>query len=206
MYNLTYFKEEDIAVVKAFMHNNPFAIIAGVDANQGPVATQVPLLLEERDGRIYLLGHVQRKTDHQLAFENNPKVLALFTGPHSYVSASWYTNKETASTWNYITVHAKGIIKFLDDAALLTLLAKITTRFESNPLSPALVEKMSAAYLEKMMKAIVGFEIEVTALDNVYKLSQNRDKESYDRIVEELKSQDGDAKAIAIEMEKRRLK
>jgi transcriptional regulator len=204
MYNLSYFKEDDLTVVKAFMHNNPFAIITGVDANQFPVATQVPLLLEEKDGRIYLYGHVQRKTDHHLAFESNPKVLVLFTGPHSYVSASWYSNKQTASTWNYITVHARGAMKLLDEAALLTILAKTTTRFESDPFSPALVEKMSAQYLEKMMKAIVGFEIEVTALDNVYKLSQNRDKESYERIVEELKLQGGDAKAIAAEMEKRR--
>jgi len=204
MYNLSYFKEKDIAVVKQFVKANPFAFITGCDANNQPVATQVPLLVEERDEKLFLLGHVQRKTDHQLAFEQNPHALAVFTGPHSYVSASWYTNKQTASTWNYVSVHAKGTLKFLDDAALLALLSRLTAYFENNPHSPALVEKMPEEYVTKLMKAIVAFEIEVTHLDNVFKLSQNHEKENFTAIVDNLKVQGGQAAAIAQEMEKRR--
>ena len=204
MYNLSYFKEKDIAVVKQFVKANPFAFITGCDANNQPVATQVPLLVEERDEKLFLLGHVQRKTDHQLAFEQNPHALAVFTGPHSYVSASWYTNKQTASTWNYVSVHAKGTLKFLDDAALLALLSRLTAYFENNPHSPALVEKMPEEYVTKLMKAIVAFEIEVTHLDNVFKLSQNHEKENFTAIADNLKVQGGQAAAIAQEMEKRR--
>jgi transcriptional regulator len=203
MYSLPYFKEKDLAVVKQFMKANPFAFITGCDANNQPVATQVPLLVEERDGKLFLLGHVQRKTDHQLAFEQNPHALAVFTGPHTYVSASWYTNKQTASTWNYVSVHAKGTLKFLDDAALLALLSRLTAYFENNPHSPALVEKMPEEYVSKLMKAIVAFEIEVTHLDNVFKLSQNHEKENFTAIVDNLKVQGGQAAAIAQEMEKR---
>jgi len=200
MYNLPYFKEKDLAVVKQFMKANPFAILTGCDVNHQPVATQVPLLLEERGAQLFLLGHVQRKTDHQLAFEQNPYALAVFTGPHSYVSASWYSNKQTASTWNYITVHAKGMVNFLDEAALLNILSRTTALFENDEHSPALVEKMPEEYVSKMMKAIVAFEMEVEQLDNVFKLSQNRDKESYTVITDKLKAQGGQAADIAGEM------
>ncbi|MEO5594397.1 MAG: FMN-binding negative transcriptional regulator [Chitinophagaceae bacterium] len=203
MYNLPYFKEKDIAVVKQFMKANPFAIITGCDVNNQPVATQVPLLLEERNEKLFLLGHVQRKTDHQLALEQNPHMLAVFTGPHTYVSASWYSNPQTASTWNYISVHAKGVVKFLDDAALLSILSRTTALFENDTHSPALVEKMPEEYVSKMMKAIVAFEMEVTQLDNVFKLSQNRDKENFAVIADKLKAQGGQPADIAHEMEKR---
>jgi transcriptional regulator len=204
MYNLPYFKEKDLAVVKQFMKANPFAIITGCDANNQPVASQVPLLLEERDEKLFLLGHVQRKTDHQLAFEQNPYMLAVFTGPHTYVSASWYSNPQTASTWNYVSVHAKGMVKFLGDTALLNILSRTTALFENDAHSPALVEKMPEDYVSKMMKAIVAFEMEVTHLDNVFKLSQNREKESYTAITDKLKAQGGQAADIAQEMEQRR--
>jgi transcriptional regulator len=203
MYNFSYFKEKDIAVVKEFMKANSFAVITGCDANHQPVATQVPLLLEERGGKLFLLGHVQRKTDHQSAFEKNPDVLAIFTGPHTYVSASWYSNKQTASTWNYISVHAKGKLTFLGEAALLNILQRTTALFENNPQSPSLVEKMPAEYVSKLMKAIVAFEMEITHLDNVFKLSQNRDKESYTVITDKLEAQGGQAAEIAEAMKKR---
>lgn len=185
------------------MKANPFVVLAGCDANHQPIATQVPLLLEERGDKLFLLGHVQRKTDHQLAFEQNPHALAIFTGPHTYVSASWYPNPQVASTWNYVSVHAKGVLQFLDEAALHSMLSRLTATFENNPHSPALVEKMPEEYVSKMMKAIVAFEIEVTHLDNVFKLSQNRDKETYHNITDKLKAQGAQAADIADEMEQR---
>lgn len=203
MYNLPYFKEKDINIVKQFMQKNPFVLLIGCNENNQPVATQVPLLIDDRDGKMFLLGHVQRKTDHQLAFEKNPHVLAVFTGPHTYVSASWYSNQQTASTWNYMTVQAKGRLQFLDDDSLLAVLKRTTALFENNDHSPALVEKMTQEYVAKMMKAIIAFEIEVTHLDNVFKLSQNRDKESYNNIIPQLKQQGGEAASIASEMENR---
>ncbi len=204
MYSFSYFKENDIALVKQFMQANSFALLTGCDANNQPVATQVPLLLEEREGKLFLLGHIQRKTDHQLAFEQNPHALAVFTGPHTYVSASWYSNPQVASTWNYISVHAKGPIKFLGEAALLDVLTRTTALYENNNNSSALVEKMPAEYVSKMMKAIVAFEMEVTHLDNVFKLSQNRDKETYTNIADKLQAQGGQSADIAQQMQQRR--
>lgn len=204
MYNLSHFKETDLAVVKQFMKDNAFALLVGADAGNQPVATQIPLLVEERADKLFLLGHVQRKTDHQHAFEQNPQALAVFTGPHTYISASWYTNPQVASTWNYMAVHAKGRLQFLDNAALLNILQRTTAFFENNKQSPALVEKMPEAYLDKMMKAIVGFEMEVTHVDNVFKLSQNRDRENFTTIIEKLEAQGGQPAAIAAEMKQRK--
>ena len=203
MYNLPYFKEKDPAVVKAFMRANPFVFLAGVSATCQPVASQVPVLIEERGDKLFLMGHVMRKTDHHLAFEQNPNALAVFTGSHTYVSASWYTNQQTGSTWNYMSVHAKGLLAFVNDTVLLNILTRLTAWFENNPASPSLVEKMPQEYLDSMMKAIVGFEMEITQLDNVFKLSQNRDRESYLTIADKLQAQGGQAANIAAEMQQR---
>lgn len=203
MYSLPYFKERDIKVVREFMEQHPFITLCGSDAAGNPVATHVPVLLREENDKLYLHGHIMKKTDHHLAFIDNPNVLAVFFGPHTYVSASWYSNPQQGSTWNYMTVHAKGTIQFLDDAALLDLLRDLTARFENNDQSPALYDKLPPEYISSMSKAIVAFAVEVTEIDNVFKLSQNRDEASYHTIINKLEQQGGDAKLIAGEMTKR---
>jgi transcriptional regulator len=204
MYNLSYFKEQDPAEVIAFAKAHPFVFLCGCDTDNKPVATQVPVFIDEKDGKLFLSGHIMKKTDHHLAFEQNPNVLAVFTGPHTYVSASWYSDKQQGSTWNYTSVHAKGVIRFLDHQALLDVLQRTTDHFENNPYSGANFKDLSNEYVEKMAKAIVAFEIEVTAVDHVFKLSQNRDEKSYDNIVHKLKEQGGDAEVVGKQMEERR--
>jgi transcriptional regulator len=206
MYGFPYFKEEDKEIVLSFIKQNPFAFITGCDKDNKPVATQIPLFIDEKDGKLFLSGHIQRKTDHHKAFEHNPNVLAVFTGPHTYISASWYTDPKVASTWNYISVHAKGQMKFLGEQALLDVLKRTTNHFENNPESAANFEQLSKEYVTQMARAIVAFEIEVTSFDNVFKLSQNRDKESYNKIIEKLEVQDSDGKKIAEEMKSRSAK
>jgi transcriptional regulator len=206
MYSFPYFKEEDKEIVLSFIKQNPFAFITGCDKDNKPVATQIPLFIDEKDGKLFLSGHIQRKTDHHKAFEHNPNVLAVFTGPHTYISASWYTDPKVASTWNYISVHAKGQMKFLGEQALLDVLKRTTNHFENNPESAANFEQLSKEYVTQMARAIVAFEIEVTSFDNVFKLSQNRDKESYNKIIEKLEVQDSDGKKIAEEMKSRSAK
>lgn len=203
MYNLPYFKEQETQQVLHFIHQHPFAMLIGCADNK-PVATQVPLLLEERDGKTFLKGHIMRGTDHHKAFEKNNSVLCVFTGAHTYVSASWYTNPQVASTWNYMSVHVKGMLTFLPDENLIEILRQTTAHFENNPHSPALFEKLPQAYVERLAKAIIGFQIEVTAMDNVFKLSQNRDAESYSNIINRLQHGDADAQTIAAEMEGRK--
>lgn len=204
MYDLPYFKESDEKVIREFIDANPFAFLTGCDAENKPVATQVPVFIEEENNKTILRGHIMRNTDHHKAFLHNHNVLVVFTGHHTYVSATWYSDPNQASTWNYMSVHAKGIIKFLDEAALEAVLRKTSLHFENyNKASPTVFDNLSTTYTEKLLKAIVAFEIDVTEMKNVFKLSQNRDAESYHNIKEKLKEQDGYAQAIAEEMEKR---
>ena len=204
MYNLPYFKENDPKVVLQFMREHPFAMLAGCNAANKPVATQVPLLIEERDGKLFLQGHIMRQTDHHKAFESNPEVLAMFTSPHIYVSASWYSNPSQGSTWNYITVHAHGRLRFMSEDGLIELMKKLTLHFENNnPQSATIYDNLPAEYTSKLIKAIVGFEIEVYEIDNVFKLSQNRDEQSFHAIIEKLEQQGANGNYIANEMKQR---
>jgi transcriptional regulator len=202
MYNIPYFKEKDAQLVVDFMRQHPFAMLIG-SANNQPVATQIPLLIEERDNKLFLLGHFMRNTDHHKAFAQNNNALCVFTGAHTYVSASWYTQPQVASTWNYISVHARGTLQFTDEGTLIDILKRTTALFENNEASPASFHQLSKDYVDRLSKAIVGFEMEVQQLDNVFKLSQNRDEKSYYNIMQQLQQQDADAQTIAAEMQAR---
>ena len=204
MYNLPHYKEKDTQVVLDFIHQHPFAFIAGCSDQGKPVATQIPVFIEERNEKLYLTGHMMKQTDHHKAFEQNAHVLCVFTGHHTYVSASWYSNPSQASTWNYMSVHVKGQLRFLDQQGLLDVLKKTSLHFENNNRkSPTAFDNLSPEYTSRLMKAIIAFEVEVEEIDHVFKLSQDRDKESYQHIIRKLELQDDDGKTIAMEMKKR---
>lgn len=186
MYKTPYFSTADKDEVIAFMKENAFATICGIGQDGYPVATQVPLLLESREDKLYLQGHIMRKQSHTLAFENHQQVLVLFQGPHSYISARHYSPQNTASTWNYSTVQARGKIAFLDQEVLFQLLDKLTAHYEHNSSSPSLMHHMTEEYIQSNMKAIVAFEIEVDQLDHVFKWSQNKPVETQYAILQSL--------------------
>jgi transcriptional regulator len=103
-----------------------------------------------------------------------------------------------------MSVHVKGQLRFLDEQGLMEVLKKTSLHFENNnETSPTVFDNLNEEYTSRLMKAIVAFEIEVEAIDTVFKLSQNRDKESYHNIIEKLREQDADAKAVSDEMTKR---
>ena len=200
MYNVPYFKANNEKEVIDFMIRHPFVIITGVGEDHYPVATHVPVIIEEREGKIFLLAHIKKQTDHHKALIKNEQVLVIFTAAHAYVSASWYKDPQSASTWNYQAVHAKGKLKFLPEDALLDILHRLTEKFENNPSSPSLVTNLPKDYVSKLMKAIIAFEIEITEIAHIFKLSQNRDMESYHNIIEHLNEGDGEAKLVASAM------
>lgn len=200
MYHLPHFKANYPNDVFAFMQAHPFITLCGCSPEGWPVATHIPVLIEKRNETIFLTGHVMRNQLHTLAYEANNKVLAIFQGPESYVSAAWYSPPAVASTWNYMAVHASGIIRFLDDAELYQLLVRQTRYFEGTANSTVDVEKMPADYVKENMKAIVAFEIEVTQCNHVFKLSQNKDEESFQSVVGHLKTGNATQQALANEM------
>jgi transcriptional regulator len=205
MYNFSYFKEKDRQIILDFIEENPFAFLTGSNSSGSQVATQVPILIEERQGDLFLQGHIMRNTDHHKAFVENPNALVVFTGPNTYVSASWYSNSQIGSTWNYMSVHINGQMNFMPEADLILFMKKLTLKFEKgNTQSPTFYDNLPDEFLNKMMPAIVGFEIKADRVENVFKLSQNRDEDSYLNIISKLEQQGGDSALIAIEMQKRK--
>ena len=204
MYDLPYHKENDPQRVREFINQHPFAFLIGSDSENKPVATQVPLLLRVQNEKQRLVGHIMRNTDHHKALLQNPNVLAVFSSPHTYVSGSWYENPNTVSTWNYMSVHAKGLIRFLDHHGLESVLRQVSHHFENNNAdSPTVFENIPTETRNRLMKAVVAFEIEVSKIDTVFKLSQDQNAPSYKNIIEKLKEKGPDEKVIATAMESR---
>jgi transcriptional regulator len=205
MYNFSYFKEKDKQTILNFLEEHPFAFMTGSFLSGAQVATQVPVLLEERNGELYLQGHIMRNTDHHKALMENPNALLVFTGPSTYVSASWYSNPQIGSTWNYMSVHITGKVNFMSNEELIQFMRKLTLKFEKgNTQSLTFYDNLPEQFLNKMMPAIAGFEIKAEKLENVFKLSQNRDEKSYLNIISKLEEQGGNAALIAEEMKKRK--
>jgi transcriptional regulator len=205
MYHFSYFKEPERTRLLQFMEEHPFIFLTGSFLNGHQVATQVPVVVTEKADGLYLEGHLMRNTDHHSAFVENAQVLAVFTGPSAYVSASWYTTPGIGSTWNYMSIHVPGLIRFLTSTELMDLMHRFTLKFEAgNTQSPTVYANLTSDYLGKMMPAIVGFEIKIETIENVFKLSQNRDEQSYTNIIAQLRARGGGSSAVAEEMEKRK--
>lgn len=204
MYKMPYYTVTDNAILVDFMKQYPFAIITANGKDGVPVASHIPLLVKEREGNLVLQGHIMRKTDHHIALETAQKALAVFSGPHAYISASWYADPLSASTWNYMTVHASGNVRFTEHEELLEMLKELTAHFEAAPLSPARYELLPEEYVARLSKAIIGFEIVIDKIEGVFKLSQNKDQVNYERIIDQLMQQDSEAQAVVIQMQKRK--
>lgn len=204
MYKLSYFTETDIRKVESIIKDYPFAIVLGLGADGFPVATQLPVEFLRRGEDMFLRGHLMKDTDHHLAFLKNNQVMAIFTGPHCYISASWYTKKNVASTWNYISVQAKGIIQFLDEPETIKILEEITNTYEGLD-SPASFRQLEKTYVTEMAKFVIGFEIKIESLENVFKLSQNHSPETKRGIInalEILESENANAIAKFMKLQK----
>ena len=204
MYKLPYFTEPDHDKVLQFMQAHPFVTLIGHDGAKS-VATQIPVLINKKeDGQLQLRGHIMRKTDHCIALEQNKDVLVLFQGPSCYVSPSWYTEK-LGGTFNYETVHARGTARIFSDEETMQLLTDLTAHFEAPQENPLYTDQLAPDYMPMNVKAIAGFVIAVEDVYPIFKLSQNRDDESYINIVKHLRAgADTQAHKIADEMVSRR--
>lgn len=204
MYNLPYHKEQNKQFIDEFIQQYPFAFLTACNSENKPIATQLPLFIENKDGKTVLRGHIMKHTDHHKAFLHNNDVLAVFTGKHTYVSGTWYSNPHSPSTWNYMSAHIKGKLSFVSESELEEILRMTSLHFEGdNTESSTAFDNLPAAFKQKALGLIAGFEIEIEDIDTVFKLSQDRDAKSYENIINKLKQQDEDGRVIAAEMEKR---
>jgi transcriptional regulator len=176
----------------------------------GMIASQIPFLALRRDGILYLQGHLARANpqgaDLEGAGGENAEALAIFEGPHAYVSPSWYEAGPAVPTWNYAAVHAYGAARtIIDPDWLRELLVRLTERHEARePAPPWRMQDLPEPYLRSKLNGIVGVEIAVTRLEGKFKLSQERPAADRPRIVAALERRDDpDSRAVARLMRER---
>lgn len=203
MYIPEIYKNENPEDIRSFLKSNSFGIL--VNQTEGKLwGTHIPLELDTNSaGKEVLFGHISKENPQWQGFAKGTEVLSIFSGPHSYISSSWYDH-ENVPTWNYIAVHVYGKIRIIEGEEMLSSLKKLVDKYEAASENPLKIENLSA---ETMMqtKGIVAFEIEITEIQAQKKLSQNRDDKNHSVIISELqKSDDPNAHSIACEMAKQR--
>jgi transcriptional regulator len=166
------FRVDDRAKLVRFMQDNGFATLVSHGAD-GLAVSHVPLLVDVDGDQVRLLGHVARANGQWKALEAG-EVLAIFHGPHAYVSPTWYANHPSVPTWNYAVVHAHGKARLTDEAQLHDIVTRLSTKYEAGNAKPWRLSEQPAAFVSGMLAQIVGFEIEVHRLEGKFKLSQNR--------------------------------
>lgn len=203
MYIPRRYEEKDTEKIHAFIKENSFAILVSVKDGL-PIGTHIPLQLEKNaEGKDILMGHISRGNEQKYTLVDGAKVLAIFPGPHAYISPRWYTELKVP-TWNYIAVHVTGTVKVVEGEALRAALSRLMNTYEHHLPRPVTIEEIPEKTVSDDLRGIVGFEISMDEVQAAYKLSQNRDEQSYHQVIEQLEQGDETAKAVAAEMRGRK--
>ena len=202
MYTPEHFSETRPEVLRALLARHPLALLIA-QTSAGLSAEHIPMQWTARaDGAQVLRGHVARANALWRTLPAATPVLAVFTGARQYISPSWYVSKQESGkvvpTWNYATVHARGRIRFIEDAAWLASLVESLTDAQERVREPRWhVADAPADYIAAMLQGIVGFEIELQGLEGKFKASQNRSAPDRLGVVQGLRAQGLSAEDIA---------
>lgn len=187
MYRPAIFQEDDVETLVAFMRANSFATLVSISEGI-PCASHIPLVVTVEADVVKLTGHLARQNPQWQAFAT-AESLAIFTGPHAYISPTLYEKHESVPTWNYIAVHAYGMPRLLtfEDApeAMDTMIESMVDTYEARYKDHW--HSLSQRFREGMMQGIIGFEMTVTRLEGKYKLSQNKSLRDQQHISESLR-------------------
>lgn len=196
MYIPEHFIVSEVGILHDFIRRYSFGLL--VTSIEGePFATHLPLLLDPRQGTHgTLLGHVAKTNPHGRFFTDTTS-LAVFSGPHAYISPTWYETPNTVPTWNYTVVHVYGKIERVEDpselARILTATADVYERQMPNPWT----FDSSTTFAERMMSQIVGFRMLIDRIEGKFKLNQNHPQERRDKVIRALTTQ-GDENSLGI--------
>jgi transcriptional regulator len=192
-YQPTHFRETRPEALHALIRRHPLATLV-LQSEQGIEAEHIPVLLDtERHGQGVLRGHVARANPVWQQVAAGSEALAIFHGPDHYVSPGWYPSKHrhgrVVPTWNYVVVHARGTLDWQHGHDWLEgLVTDLTRAHEQTQRQPWQVSDAPRDYVERMLDAIVGFEIRLTNLTGKWKLSQNRDAGDIDGVIAAIQS------------------
>jgi transcriptional regulator len=178
MYIPEHFAVNDRQEILSFLRRHDFAIL--VSTHEGrTTATHLPLVLKEKESGLTVTGHMAKANSHWQDLAAGAEALAIFAGPHAYISPSLYDSKLSVPTWNYAAVHVYGHAQLVDPlSAVMSLVEATEPRYRSQ------WEELTPEFRAKMLGGIVAFEITVERLEAKYKLSQNRSKADQLRVLE----------------------
>ncbi len=194
MYVPASFAISDEKTLESFIERYDFATLTSPSA-PGLVASHVPIVLRRSAGKAVLVGHVARANSHWRQFDGRTESLAIFHGPHAYISPSWYATGPAVPTWNYSAVHVYGKPLAREDRDFTTAaLRDLVGRHEGDRAKPWRMEDLEVGLYEKLALAIVAFEMPIERIEGTFKLGQNR---SYDDRVGMLKGLDAEGSSEA---------
>lgn len=202
------FQQDDLEEQIAMMQKYSFASLVTC-SEEGLEATQLPMIVAREDGKTVLRAHIAKANPIWQSVQNGSEALVIFNGPNSYISPNHYPTKKehgkAVPTWNYVAVHVKGKISFIHDSKwLYDIVDSLTTVHEKNSLEPWSIADAPAAYIERMLPAIVGVEIVASSIQGQWKLSQNQPEANQRGVFEGLAAtQDANATEMAAMLDER---
>jgi transcriptional regulator len=203
VYVPAHFNEDRVPVLHATIRRIGLGTLVTLGGD-GMVASHVPMLIDPTPAPYgTLAGHVARSNPQWQMARPGSDALAIFLGPESYISPSWYPTKartgKVVPTWNYVAIHAYGALSFFDDAARLKAhVTRLTAAHEAGRAQPWQPSDAPDDYLAGMIAGIVGFELIVTRLEGKWKMNQNRPPEDRAGVVAGLTREGGSAEVAAI--------
>ncbi|MDB6146515.1 MAG: paiB [Spartobacteria bacterium] len=185
MYVPSFNRVDDRDDIAAFIHAHGFATLI-THGPDGSCASHLPVLFDQdATGLGRLRSHMARANGQWRHLESGEEVLCIFHGPHAYISPSWYVMQRTVPTWNYATAHVYGVPTIVDATALQKIVYDTTDKYESGMPNPW-KNPLTDAEIGAMLKAIVGFSIEITCVEVKFKLGQNRSTEDQESMLQAL--------------------
>lgn len=196
MYIPTAFAENDVTKLHDFIEQNSFGLLVS-QVNGLPFASHLPFLLDRHEGsQGRLVGHMAR-TNPQWVEVGGQTTLVIFSGPHAYISPTWYEAEQVVPTWNYVSVHAYGNVQVIEDeASLLDIVQRSVRVYERSMPQPWSFDG-SSTFVKRLLAQIIGFRIEIGKLEGKWKLNQNHPVERRRKVVGALQEQ-GDENSLAI--------
>lgn len=198
-----HFRETDDDALFSFVESHSFGMLVSI-AGAEPFVSHVPMLLDRPTATIS--GHLARANPHWRHLGAAGQALAVFSGPHAYVSPSWYT-ATGVPTWNFCAVHVSGAVLVMEDEPGIRRIVERLTAIHESPLDPPWrVEKLPPGQLDKMLGAIVAFEMTIERLEGKFKLSQNRSRADQHGVIDALEHAGAPGGTAIAELMRRRLR
>jgi transcriptional regulator len=197
MYVPPHFAETDPARLHGFIERHSFGLLVS-DVGGEPFATHLPFLLDRSAGpHGTLVGHLARTNPHWRELAGRT-ALAVFSGPHAYISPSWYEAEHVVPTWNYAAVHATGPVELVEDRdALLAIVGRMVAVYEAGMSRPWTLDT-DGPFVDRMLGQIVGFRLRVERLEGKWKMSQNHPAGRREKVIRALEARGGaDAVEVA---------